>query len=122
MKEPSVVVTNGELARMYGKSPEWARGLLLGWYKDQQAGGEQRVIKRTDSRGRTILETTLAVLQRHMPPARDMMLVRDVARIDHDLDVLARRVNHIAATVEAIERMLGGLTSIQRVTRAITKG
>lgn len=94
---------------MYGKSPEWARRLLLGWLDEQNAGGEVRVIVRKDTRGRTILETTRGVLQRYMPPARDMALVRTTERLDKDVDFLTRRVNTLAARCAELEKLIARL-------------
>lgn len=106
-KRPSstVVISVPEMARMYERSQTWARRILTSWLEEQEAGGEVRVFKRRDLRGRVILETTRAVLHRHAPPARDMQLVRAVERIDKDVDFLARRLNALVSRFEQLEKL-----------------
>lgn len=96
----SQVIGLVELAKIYGKSHRWARSLLREWWQEQEQGGEVRVFRRPHVGGWAYF-TTKAVLQRHMPPARDMALVRSVERLDKDLDFLTTRLNR-----EIQDRML----------------
>lgn len=98
------IVGTYELARMYGRSPRWARMLLDRWYAEQEAGGEVRVVAYRDTRNRLVLKTTRATLQRHMPPARDLQLVRKVEQIDRDLDFLATRIDRLMDLERRLER------------------
>jgi hypothetical protein len=107
----SQVVGAGELARMYEKSRFWARAVLSRWYKEQQDGGEIRIIAHRDKRGRLVLETTIGALMRSMPPARDEALVRKVDGIDKDLDFIARRTERLVNDRDLFDRRLTKLES-----------
>lgn len=100
----SQVVGPVELARLYGKSRKWAARLLREWWAEQQAGGEVRVFRRRHPRGEWAYLTTRAALHRHMPPARDVAIVRQVAGLEADLDRAVARLNELQRRVEMLER------------------
>ena len=98
----SVVIGTTRLGEMYGKSWTWARSLLVKWHKEQLAGGPVRVFKKGKNGS---LHTTIAVLQREMPGARDQVLVRKIAQHEKDLDTMARRVDMLTTKLEAAMRL-----------------
>lgn len=88
---------------MYERSWTWARNLLLQWEKEQLSGGPIRVF-RSGKKG--ALHTTIAVLQREMPPARDPVVMRKLKEHDKDLDQLATRVNTLTTLVHSLKTQL----------------
>jgi hypothetical protein len=104
---PSFVVSSEELARLYDRSDTWARRLLREWWDEQQAGGELRVFRRPWKPKGFAYFTTRAVLQRTMPSARDMLLVRKVEALEKDLTFMARKVDALMDRVRALEGRKG---------------
>ena len=104
LREPSKqVVSTGEVAKRFGMSRDWALKLLRRWYREQQNGGEVRVF-RTPGSGGQHFATTLAVLQRYAPAARDEYLYREVRRLNADLDVAAGRIDRLMSERDALEK------------------
>lgn len=102
----SMVVGRDALARMYGRGPAWAASILRQWWEEDERAGpaaERRVFRRKRNGGRPAYYTTLAALHRHMPPARDMALVRAVESLSRDLDFAARRLTILQSRVEQLE-------------------
>jgi hypothetical protein len=59
------------------------------------------------------LHTTLAILQREMPPARDRALVRKMKEQERDLDNLARRVDVLANQVRLLTKALEAKSGVR---------
>lgn len=98
---------------MYDRSWTWARNLLLQWEKEQLAGGPVRVW-RSGKKG--ALQTTLAILQRDMPPARDPVIMRKLKEHDKDLDTMARRIEALTTLVHSLKNQLRDQRSGVRIT------
>jgi hypothetical protein len=97
--DPSVVLGATALGRLFGKGDDWGRALLRSWHEEQARGGPVRVFKTP----RGSLATTLAVVHRELPPARDMALVRKVEQLERDVDFLTRRLDREAGERSALE-------------------
>jgi hypothetical protein len=99
----SVVVSATQLGSRYGKSREWGRKMLMQWWDEQQRGGDLRVFRRGK---KGAIYTTIAVLQRHMPPARDTALVRKIESLERDLECAMRRIGQLTDRLDVVERKL----------------
>lgn len=77
--DADMVVGVTKLAWRYGRSEEWAKALLQRWEREQLSGGPVRVFRHGK---RNSLFTTLTVLIREMPPARDLVLYRRVEALE----------------------------------------
>lgn len=111
-KDSSVIIGVSRLARMFDESHDWARKLLRDWFEeDQRVGGPVRVFKRK-GRGphaaKGALYTTLPVIQREMPPTRDVFVTKKLAEHERDLDTLANRVNALTSELAYLRKKLGG--------------
>lgn len=89
---------------MYGETTKWARAMLLEWYENQTRGGPIKVFKRGK---KGALYTTISILQREMPPARDQLLVRQMAELDRDLTTQVRRIDALMTDVAHLRKTLG---------------
>lgn len=85
-----MVVGVTKLAWRYGRSEEWAKALLERWEREQLSGGPVRVFRHGK---RNSLYTTLTVLIREMPPARDLVLYRRVEALEATATEEARRLD-----------------------------
>lgn len=99
--DASVIVGVVKFAKMFDRSRWWARAKLEKWLAEQNRGGPKRVWE-DGSR----LYTTLAVVQRDMPGARDPVIMRKLKEHDKDLDVLARRVNDLTTQLASLRKQL----------------
>src|SRR5678815_3891575 len=100
----SITLSSVGVGERFNRSPLWARRLLKQWWDEQQAGGEVRVFRRQRRDGRWSFYTTLAVLQRTLPTARDMPLVRKVDELERSLESAMRRIGQLTDRVERLER------------------
>ncbi len=102
------VVGPAELAEFYGRSAQWARDTLRLWWREQQEGGEVRVFRRPwpGKPNAFVYYTTVATLQRIMPPARDVALVRKCEELERDLEVACRRLDDALRRLEHLEKLL----------------
>lgn len=90
---------------MYGRSWKWARELLEEWLEEQEKN--PNAPRRVFRKGKKAIYTTIAALQREMPPARDMTLVRKVAELDRDLDLATERISRLEGELGRIRRTRG---------------
>lgn len=105
IREPSSqVVGTSYVARAFGMSTSWAYELLRRWHREQLAGGEPKVFVVVGAKGNRSLKTTLGVLHRHAPTARDEHLHREVRRLNKDLDVACGRIDRLMHERDALER------------------
>lgn len=97
----SVLVGVVKFARMYDRSRWWARAKLEKWLDEQKKGGPQRVWEDGPR-----LYTTLTIVQRDMPGARDPVIMRKLREHDKDLDTLARRVDDLTTQLLQLRKHL----------------
>lgn len=103
-RDSSALIGTVKLAKLYDRSRFWAWTLMKEWLTEQENGGPVRVLLRGKQRH---MYTTVAVLQRELPTARDQMLVRKVAELEKDLDTCVNRLNTLTTDVGALQRVMG---------------
>lgn len=96
-----VVGVTGIMAR-YDMGEHAAKRLLRDWYEEQQRGGPRRVFRKPH-RGAHAYYTTEAELHAWMPHGRDLRLVRQVDRLERELEFERLRIDKLAARVAAVE-------------------
>jgi len=98
-----IVIGVTKLAEIYDKSRPWARAILKKWLIEQENGGPIRVVKKNK---RGDLYTTLAILQREMPPPRDQTLVRKLEEQERSITFMSRQIERLTTEVQILQRAM----------------
>lgn len=111
LEDASVIVGVVQFGKMFNHSRWWARAKLEKWLAEQKRGGPQRVWEDGPR-----LYTTLAVVQRDMPGARDPVIMRKLKEHEKDLDRLAHRIDDLTTLVHNLKSQLREPRSGTRIT------
>lgn len=105
----SAMVGPGRFAQLFGISRDTARATMAKWREEDETSGGPPRTWRCGKKG--ILRTTLGVIQRELPAARDRLLVRKIEELDKQMDALSRTnarlladVGVLGLRVDALER------------------
>ncbi len=98
----STFVGPSRLAKITGRSREWARTKLREWLREQNAGGPQRVFVKSGKRGD--LYTTISIIQREFVGVYDPIITRKLRDHDEAIRWLEKQVAHLTSEVHALRR------------------